>query len=119
MASLTIIQSELDKASLLYHRPISDQALRIIAAEWHKTLAQIPDVLFVKAMQKHRTRSRFWPTEADILTAAEQVRGEEARSIMRRSLPEMTEADPGMIAMNIARADALVRKLRHKTAGAR
>ncbi|MCL1939947.1 MAG: hypothetical protein FWG04_04735 [Desulfovibrionaceae bacterium] len=55
-----------------------------MSREWSRTLEEWPDALFESALLRHRQRSSYWPTEADVIRAAEEIR-EEERVRLRRA----------------------------------
>ena len=101
----------MDRLCLLLQRAIPEIALDEIALEWAETLREIPDPVFVKALRRHRQQSAYWPTEAEILRLAGEIRDEEMRAQRRLALPEITIPTPEMLANNIAQAQKLLDKL--------
>lgn len=73
MVNFQTIMDEITRTCILLQRQISDGEVQVIAEEWEESFRHLNDSQFIMAMKEHRRRSRYWPTEADILKAHEDL----------------------------------------------
>lgn len=112
MASYETIRTELDLACILLQQKIPDFELDVVATEWSRTLAHMPDAHFSEAMRRHRKRSGFFPGEHDIERLALAIREEEYREAQRSlPLPEGEETALARCEYNAAKAKAVLEAL--------
>lgn len=91
-----------------------------MALEWSETLSTMPGNLFTASMRLHRSKSRYWPQEADIREAADQLLAEDFRRREsmrgRLALSEFTRSEDEQCEYNAERARSILGMLSEKMA---